>query len=115
MKGRGTRTIADTDLQAVTPDAGSKTHFVLVDAVGVCERLKSDEPPLERKRSVPLDKLLDAVALGKRDEDTLSSLAGRLGRLATRATPAEAAAICAEAGGRSLRELAEALVAAIDP
>jgi type I restriction enzyme R subunit len=115
MKGRGTRTIADTDLQAVTPDAGSKTHFVLVDAVGVCERLKTDEPPLERKRSVPLDKLLDAVALGKRDEDTLSSLAGRLGRLSTRATPAEAAVISAESGGRTLRDLAEALVAALDP
>jgi type I restriction enzyme R subunit len=91
MKGRGTRTIGDDDLRAVTPDAGTKTHFVLVDAVGVCERMKTDEPPLERKRSVPFDKLLYSVALGNHDEDTLSSLAGRLGRLATRLTPAQMA------------------------
>ena len=93
MKGRGTRTISDTDFQSVTTDAQSKTHFVLVDAVGVCEQFKTDDPPLERKRSVSFAKLLEAVALGVHDDDTLSSLAGRLGRLATRVTPQEAAAI----------------------
>lgn len=72
MKGRGTRTIGDSDFQAVTPDARTKTHFVLVDAVGVVERAKSDSPPLERQRSLPFDKLLDAVAWGARDDDTLS-------------------------------------------
>ena len=86
MKGRGTRTISDTDFQSVTTDARSKTHFVLVDAVGVCEQFKTDDPPLERKRSVSFAKLLEAVALGIHDDDTLSSLAGRLGRLATRVT-----------------------------
>ncbi len=35
MKGRGTRVISDTDLAKVTADAGHKTHFVIVDAVGV--------------------------------------------------------------------------------
>jgi type I site-specific restriction endonuclease len=45
MKGRCTRTISDADLRSVTPGAVSKTHFVLVDAVGVCERAKSDDPP----------------------------------------------------------------------
>ena len=34
MKGRGARTIPDTDFQVVTPDAPAKTRFVLVDAVG---------------------------------------------------------------------------------
>ena len=34
MKGRGTRIIKPTDLLAVTPDAESKDHFVIVDAVG---------------------------------------------------------------------------------
>ena len=37
MKGRGVRVIDTTELQAVTPDATIKTHFVIVDAVGVCE------------------------------------------------------------------------------
>ncbi len=81
MKGRGTRTISSTDFEAVTPDAKQKTHFVIVDAVGVCENDKTDSRPLERKRSVPFDKLVQQVALGIRDEDTLTSLAGRLARL----------------------------------
>lgn len=37
MKGRGTRSIDPSDLQSVTADARHKTHFVLVDAVGVTE------------------------------------------------------------------------------
>jgi type I restriction enzyme R subunit len=35
MKGRGVRSISETDLRAVTPDADAKTRFVLIDAVGV--------------------------------------------------------------------------------
>ena len=81
MLGRGTRIISSTDLLAVTPDARAKTHFVIVDAVGVVEQAKVDTQSLERKRSVPFDKLLTAVALGARDEDSLTSLAGRLARL----------------------------------
>ncbi len=64
MKGRGTRTIGSTDLKAVTPDSEHKTHFVIVDAVGVCESDKTDSRPLERKRSVPFEKLVESVALG---------------------------------------------------
>ncbi|NQT48305.1 MAG: DEAD/DEAH box helicase family protein, partial [Chloroflexi bacterium] len=81
MKGRGTRTVSPTDIQAVTPDAFNKTHFVIVDAVGVCENDKTESRPLERKRTVPFEKLIFSVALGNRDEDTLSSLAARLARL----------------------------------
>ncbi len=81
MKGRGTRVISPTDFKAVTPDALNKTHFVIVDAVGVCENDKTDSRPLERKKTVPFDKLIMSVALGIRDEDTITSLAGRLARL----------------------------------
>ena len=82
MKGRGTRVLSPTDLQAVSgADARAKTHFVIVDAVGVCESDKTDSRPLEKKPTVALDKLLLGVALGKRDEDTLTTLAGRLARL----------------------------------
>jgi hypothetical protein len=49
MKGRGARVVSETDLLAVTPDAPSKTHFVIVDAVGVCERELSETRPLEKK------------------------------------------------------------------
>jgi type I restriction enzyme, R subunit len=60
MKGRAVRTIPDTDLQSVTPDAERKTRLVLVDAVGVTESCKTTSAPLERKRSVSFDKLIDA-------------------------------------------------------
>ena len=115
MKGRGTRTISDTDFQAVTPDASSKTHFVLIDAVGVCERIKTDDPPLERNASLSFKNLLNSVALGKRDESTLTTLAGRLGRLARRVTPNEVEAIEQASGGRSIRDLAAGLVDALNP
>ena len=42
MKGRGVRTISTDDLHAVTSDANKKTHFIIVDAVGVCESIKTD-------------------------------------------------------------------------
>src|SRR5205085_10159978 len=41
MKGRGCRVIDPDALQLVTPDARHKTHFVIVDAVGVCEEDKT--------------------------------------------------------------------------
>jgi type I restriction enzyme, R subunit len=50
MKGRGTRVINSDDFNAVTPDAKQKTHFVIVDAIGVCESIKSDTTTLERKK-----------------------------------------------------------------
>ncbi len=56
MKGRGVRVINDNDLQSVTPDAKSKTHFVIVDAVGICEKDKTDSQPMERKKTVSLEK-----------------------------------------------------------
>lgn len=116
MKGRGSRTIDDNEFQAVTPAQGGKTHFVIVDAVGVCEHVKTDDPPLERKASEPLKKVLDAVAVGKwrRDPDLLPTLVGRLGRLAKRANPAEEATIRA-ISGQSIHQLAGNLVTALNP
>ena len=117
MKGRGTRTISDDEFQSVTADARSKTHFVLVDAVGVYERLKSDDPSLERKRSLPLKAVLTDVALGKwkRYDDLLYTLAGRLGRLAKRVTASEEANIESTSGGRTVHDLAKQLVDALNP
>ncbi|MBV9007751.1 MAG: DEAD/DEAH box helicase family protein, partial [Verrucomicrobia bacterium] len=88
MKGRGVRVISDTDFQSVTPDAKTKTHFVIVDGVGVCERDKTDSRPLEQKPSVPLEKLFEHIAIGAREPELLSSLAGRLIRLEKRIQPA---------------------------
>ena len=81
MKGRGTRVISDTDLKTVTGDATSKTHFVIVDAVGVCDSEKQDSHPLEKKKGISFKKLMEAIALGDKSEENISSIAGRLARL----------------------------------
>jgi type I restriction enzyme R subunit len=86
MKGRGVRVMADADFQAISPDGGSKTQFVLIDCVGVMEELKAD-PPLDGDPSVPFAKLLELVRFGNRDEEVLSSLAARLDRMDRRLTP----------------------------
>lgn len=81
MIGRGTRTIKPDDLLAVTPDNKNKTHFIVVDAVGVCESKKIESRPLDQKKGIGFEKLIKSIALGNREEASLSSLAGRLSRL----------------------------------
>jgi type I restriction enzyme R subunit len=115
MKGRGTRVISSTDFNAVTPDATNKTHFVIVDAVGVCESDKTDSKPLERCKSIPFDKLLLSVALGSRDEDTISSLAGRLARLDREIDEKDSEQIKQAADGKLLKVIINSLLDAIDP
>src|SRR5882724_7512423 len=115
MKGRGVRVISDTDFQSVTPDAKTKTHFVIVDAVGVCERDKTDSRPLEQKPTVPLEKLMEHIAIGTREPELLSSLAGRLIRLEKRIEPDVKAEVEKLSGGKTLSNIARDLLDAIDP
>ena len=75
------RIINDADFSAVTPDATSKTHFVIVDAVGVTESELNDTKPLERNQTVALGSLLQSVAVGQLTPDIVSSVASRLARL----------------------------------
>jgi type I restriction enzyme R subunit len=114
MKGRGTRTIDPTDLATVTPDAGAKTRFVLVDAIGVTESDKTDSRPLERKPTVAFKELLTAVSMGVRDEDTLTSLANRLARLDRSLSDSDKEELQAT-GGISVKQLASDLLQATDP
>src|SRR5438876_711005 len=115
MKGRGVRVISDTDFQSVTPDAKTKTHFVIVDAVGVCERDKTDSRPLEQRPSVPLEKLMEHIAIGAREPELLSSLAGRFIRLEKRIEPDVRAEVEKLSGGKTLSNIARHLLDAIDP
>jgi len=115
MKGRGARVVTATDLQAVTPDAAAKTHFIIVDAVGVCETELVDTHPLEKKPSVSFEKLLDAVAFGNREKDVLSSLASRLARLDRQLNKEDQKVIANLAGGQSLSAITRGLVDALDP
>lgn len=90
MKGRGTRTLNKDDLQKVTPSATeNKDHFVIVDAVGVTKSKKTETRTLERKPSVSMKKLMLNVAMGSKDEDTLTSLANRLVRLSSQMSSKE--------------------------
>lgn len=115
MRGRGSRTILDTDLQRATPSATRKDRFFIVDAVGVTESVKGPSEPLERQRTVSLEALLDRVAFGDTDEDTCATLGGRLARLHARLAPEDHAEIAALTHGASLPILARALVDACDP
>ncbi len=115
MKGRGTRTLGKDDLQKVTPSAtGNKTHFIIVDAVGVTKSLKTDSRPLERKPGVSLKDLMMSVALGSRDEAVYLSLANRLTRLDKDLSPSEQAKYTEHAGGLTLRETVKGLLDAFD-
>ena len=117
MKGRGTRTLDHDDLKKVTPSALSgKTHYVIVDAVGVTKSLKTATQPLDTKPSVPLKDLAMGVMMGGvRDEDTVSSLAGRLARLDRELGRTEQERIKDQAGGIELSHIISNLLAAIDP
>ncbi len=115
MLGRGTRVVSQTELQNVTSDAKAKDRFVLIDAVGIVESELADPQTLERKRSTSLKQLLESVAVGVTDEDTLSSLAGRLVRLAKNLGTAEQAEVKERSGGLSLADLSNRLLDDIDP
>jgi type I restriction enzyme, R subunit len=116
MKGRGVRSLDAEGLRRVSNSAeGAKTRFVLIDAVGVEKSLKTESRPLEKKPGVPLKDLLQGVAMGHRDEDTVLSLANRLVRLAKQLDDKAQARIEKASGGIPVGELGKALIAALDP
>ncbi len=115
MKGRGCRIIRSDDLQGVTPDAKQKTHFVIVDAVGVCERDKTPPKVVDRKPSVSLDKVLNTVAAGAVSDEICSTLAARITRLDREVTEPQRAAIAQQSAGKTLADFSSKLLDAIDP
>ncbi len=116
MKGRGTRTIKLDDLQKATPSATyTKDHFIIVDAIGVTKSLKTDSRPLERKPSTSLKDLLKAVAVGARDEDLFTTLAGRLGRMEKQLTNKQKQVFEKKAKGKSINRVIKDLLNAYDP
>ena len=62
MKGRGCRVASLDEMKSVSGDeANAKTHFVIVDAVGVSEQDKSASKPLDRQPTVPFEKIMGLV------------------------------------------------------
>ena len=115
MKGRGVRTISQTEFNAVTPDADGKERFVIVDAVGVTEGELGESYSLDRQPSVPFARLMAMVAQGDREPDTLSSLGARLARLSRRLSVQDRQAVESLADGATLNELAAGLLDAANP
>jgi type I restriction enzyme R subunit len=115
MKGRGVRVISETEMEQVNPGIKRKNRFVVIDAVGVCEQDLTDSRPLEKRRTVSFDKLLDAIALGNREPEVIESLAGRLVRLEKRFDEALASEVRTTAKGQTLSEIAQTLLASTNP
>ena len=115
MKGRGCRVINPDVLQSVTPDAKVKTHFVIVDAVGVTETEKTLSKPLDKKPNVPLKAILTTVAAGAVSDEIVSTLAAKLARLDRELDNDQRQQIAADAGGKTPAQLAQDLLASIDP
>ena len=114
MKGRGTRVLTPDDLRKVTPSASAKTHYVIVDAVGVTRSMKTASQPLDTKPSVPFKDLATGLMMGDRSEETVSSLAGRLARLDSQ-LEAEDQSKIGHAAGKPLSAIVRDLFDAIDP
>ena len=115
MKGRGVRSLDGEGLKRVSNSAdGAKTRFVLIDAVGVEKSLKTESRPLEKKPGMALKDLLQGVAMGSRDDDTVLSLANRLVRLGKQLDEKAQARIEKVSGGATVAELGKVLVTALN-
>jgi type I restriction enzyme, R subunit len=116
MKGRGTRTINKDAFQANNTNVkgACKTHFIIVDAVGVTKSKKTDSRPLERKPTVGLKDLLGAVTIGVAEEDLFLSLANRLIRLEKEITDKEKDKLLEHSKGKNLKQISKELLSAFD-
>ncbi|AOI64224.1 restriction endonuclease subunit R [Burkholderia territorii] len=115
MKGRGVRSLDADSLKRVSNSAdGAKTRFVLIDAVGVEKSCKTESRPLEKKPGVALKDLLQGVAMGSRDDDTVLSLGNRLVRLSKQLDDKSKGRIEKLSGGIPIGELGRSLITALD-
>lgn len=92
MRGRGCRKITDDLLRNVTPNADTKDHFTLVDAIGVTRH------PMQTQTSgddtggginISLEQLLEQISHGYLPDDNLRLLSKRLARIYNRYQTAE--------------------------
>jgi type I restriction enzyme, R subunit len=114
MKGRGTRIIKPKDLKSVTPDAQAKTHFVIIDTVGVCKSRKSSMVSLSKNPGVAFKVLLDKVADRNADTEVIESLIYRLSRLTNKLNEKDHDEIKRTADGKSLHDIQQILLDGID-
>ena len=92
MKGRGCRTINDEKLKQVTPNAISKDHFYIIDAIGVTEHEKKI-PAInmqDSKEPLPnLERLFELLSHGNLQDDYITLLFNRLSKCANKGDKTE--------------------------
>jgi type I restriction enzyme, R subunit len=115
MKGRGVRIMNKHAFKLITPDAKAKDHFIIVDAVGVCERDKTDSKPMDKKKYVSFEKLLKAISFGNTDPNVISSVAVRLARINKNMSEQDNQKIMDITKNKSLNGLVSDLVNALNP
>lgn len=113
MKGRGTRTINQDDLAAVTPGAKTKTHFVVVDAVGVCEHDIGGTRSLLKRPTLSLKDLMDKAADRNVQDEDIESLAYRLSCLDRKLCQEDKDEIYKASNGKTLSDMGAALLASV--
>lgn len=113
MKGRGARRIDAAEFRRVTPDAREKTHFIIVDAVGVTDSPRIETRPLQRlsERQISLEKLLSKTGAGELTTDEFSTFAARLVALRNTLTEEERAEV-SELAGQSIDDVVSAMARA---
>lgn len=116
MKGRGVRTIQDEALKNVTPNAISKDHFYLIDAVGVTEHEKAITTSETEGGEVnpSLAELLEKISHGYLPDNYLRLLASRLSRINQKASPEDLAEF-ERLTGKSIKEIAIDIFNAMNP
>ncbi|WP_205085306.1 type I restriction-modification enzyme R subunit C-terminal domain-containing protein [Photorhabdus khanii] len=115
MKGRGVRSLSFDELKQVSRSAKhEKDRFILIDAVGVEKSLKTESRSLEKEPQLAMKDLLQGVALGHRDDDTIQSLANRLVRLTKQLTPKQKQKL-EKITGQPLQNMAKNLLNALNP
>ncbi len=115
MLGRGRRVLNHDDLVGVSPSAKTnKIRYVVVDCTGVTRSLKTETRQLDRKPTVSLKDLMMSVVAGAHDEDTVTTLAGRLLRLFAAMDKTEQARSAELGGGKPVNEIARDMLNAFD-
>lgn len=116
MKGRGTRTCSLEEMKMTSQTIKTtKDHFIIIDAIGVEQSLKTDSRPLEKAPSVSLKEVLERVAVGDRSEEILSTLANRLLRLEKQINNYEKETFAEKADGKRISDVVRGLLYAYDP
>lgn len=113
MKGRGARSITDSDFQAVTEQGVHKERFVIVDAIGVTEHDFVDVTVTDRVKTASLESLLKKAAARELTQDDAATLGSRLSKLGLRMTASERNEIEALAGV-TIEEMSQQLVRSVN-